>query len=175
MTGLALITNLIDLSRLTQTCTRAIKWLIMRLNSHDYLPSCVGWWETILELLIWLGRISHNAYHLYSYPSLIFPRKQIMQSLMYVRWVRGMTGREVKHEALPLSRHHLAPTCMKGKELVSLSCYTCPAKSSSVSQMFLLQCHVSNLDHATNHDTVPLLTVRWSLAPHHAFNCTQKQ
>ena len=47
---------------------------------NTYLLSLVGWWETILELMSWLDRIIHNAYQFYSYPPLIFPRKQIMQS-----------------------------------------------------------------------------------------------
>ena len=61
MNGSALSTDLIDLSRPKQTYTRAIKRLIMRLNIHEYLLSRVGWWKTILELLSWLDRISHNA------------------------------------------------------------------------------------------------------------------
>ena len=81
-----------------QTYIRAIKRLIMRLimqyYSHEYLFSRVGWWETILELLIWLDRIIHNAYQFYSYPPLIFPRKQIMQSR---KISCNMTMREYAH------------------------------------------------------------------------------
>ena len=125
---------------------RLVMRLIMQNNLHEDLLSLVGWWETILELLSWLDRIIHNAYQFYSYPPLIFPRKQIMQSR---KISCNMTMREYAHwTMLTVMLDSCDQWCncdnATPANITGIACWLNrkPAKSSSVIQMLVLQCHM---------------------------------